>query len=280
MAQYAGSLEPDFKPDYTNYEENDRKESEWLANLKASLRAKSKGDLVGELLKFPAADGYARYIITKQRPLTVAHLSLGDAWQADGATIRGIRLQDAKARVASEREQRKFFDDRLARHNTFYKSLSVGDIVHLDNSFGKFTRCEVVLAAEDDGHMLSPVKKGDKVLKPIALVGKWKSRDLWDTSYQAKNIAEGKTSRPGAQNLYESACYEGRGEGDPPTKMDPCTIKVAVPPPTRGEEILAIVEKQDIDLNSKEGRDWLRGLFDNQGRPGFQNYLVFPPKAS
>jgi hypothetical protein len=262
MAQYAGSFEPDYTVDYSNpdYHEHDRKESAWLENLKANLRSKSKGDLVGELLKFPAADGYARYIITKQRPLTVAHLSIGDAWQADGATIRGIRLQDAKARVASEREQRKFFDDRIARHETFYKSLSVGDIVHLDSSFNKYTRCEVVLAAEDDGHMLSPVKKGDKVLKSIALVGNWGK--VWDSSYEGKKIVEGKTSRPGAHNIFESACYEGRGTEDP-AKMEPHTIHVTAPKLSHGERIVKNAVEQEIDLNSEEGRGWLENAIDS-----------------
>lgn len=36
--------------------------------------ARDRGEIVGRLLRFPAADGYAVYRITSAKPLTLAHV--------------------------------------------------------------------------------------------------------------------------------------------------------------------------------------------------------------
>ena len=46
--------------------------------------------IVGALIKFPYADGFAYYIVSQDKPITVQHVPYGDAWQADPVTIRGI----------------------------------------------------------------------------------------------------------------------------------------------------------------------------------------------
>lgn len=52
------------------------------------------GDVVGFLVRFPKGDGYALYRVVKAKPLQLEHISFGDNWQADGITIRGLRLTD------------------------------------------------------------------------------------------------------------------------------------------------------------------------------------------
>jgi hypothetical protein len=97
MAQYAGSLTPPFDfgdfqdaEGHWDHEAHQKAESEWLEKVKADLRAKNKGDLVGETVKWSAADGYAVYMIVKQRPLTLKHIATGDAYQTNGATISEV----------------------------------------------------------------------------------------------------------------------------------------------------------------------------------------------
>ena len=85
-------------------EEWRRAEEDWLDNLKAELRSKKTGDLVGEELRWPRADGYARYMIVSQAPnLVLAHLEIGDAWQVEEALIRGLRLADAQQMVERDK---------------------------------------------------------------------------------------------------------------------------------------------------------------------------------
>lgn len=51
-------------------------------------------DLTGAVLTFPIADGKAVYVVTKNRPLTLSHVPVGDEWTIDPALIRGIRRVD------------------------------------------------------------------------------------------------------------------------------------------------------------------------------------------
>lgn len=102
--------------DYTNFDvQRDReRELNFLNNLRNELRAKNSGDLVGEEVRWPRADGYARYIITREEPLTLAHLDIGDAWRVEPALIRGLRLADVRAMVDHERRLAALF--REPRH--------------------------------------------------------------------------------------------------------------------------------------------------------------------
>lgn len=212
MARYQGSLTPpytfqDFRTADGRFDINAELEAEkqWLEQVKADLRSKAKGDLVGEEVQFPRGDGYARYLIAKQRPFTLVHLDVGDAWHADGATIRGFRLQDARARVEADRRWKAREEAELRQREEFFSNLAVGAIVHVHNSFGQFVRCEVVAAAEDQENSYGQgFKKGDHVLKPVALVGPWKKWDLSPDSYHAQRIKNGDVYRPRLENVYEA----------------------------------------------------------------------------
>jgi len=61
------------------------------------------GEVVGILLAFPVADGYAHYRVSKASPLTLQHVPYGDAWRIPAAHIRGLRKVDA---IESERRRR------------------------------------------------------------------------------------------------------------------------------------------------------------------------------
>jgi len=271
MAQYAGSIEPDFTPDYTTPGRWREQEEGWLARLKAQFQKTSKGDIVGETLQFPRADGYAVYVITKQRPFTVAHLALGDAWHADRATIRGLTLKDAKARVENNRALRKMMDDRTAAHKAFYEEQEVGTLLHMHDHQGRFKRYKVVRATEDCGHRMSPIKKGEKAVVLVALVGNWKS--VTYDGYEAKKIREGELQKPGATNFYEHPDFNRRwvdGHGDP-ALMEPCVIAPSKPkPPSGGEIIVGIAKMRGIDLGTPEGEEWLKETINKKGTPAFR----------
>jgi hypothetical protein len=102
--------------------------------------------------------------------------------------------------------------------DAFYASLEPGQIIHYNNGFENYVRCEAV---EVDGKMK---------LKPIALVGKWSSHDLPSRrpngdiylGYYAQMIADGKTFDPNVTCLYES----GACRGSDPTKWEPLDLTV------------------------------------------------------
>lgn len=46
------------------------------------------------VMTFPVADGRACYLVVSEKPFTLQHIPVGDAWQIDYAHIRGLRLED------------------------------------------------------------------------------------------------------------------------------------------------------------------------------------------
>lgn len=75
-------------------------EMQRLADVSNAL---AEGELVGGLLRFPVGDGYAQYLVIKDKPLTLQHIPFFDAYSTDPALIRGLRRPDIEQRLAAER---------------------------------------------------------------------------------------------------------------------------------------------------------------------------------
>lgn len=102
MARLAASVPPGFEeregePFMAQMERFDAA----LDALEAKSRALEGDAVVGTVLRFPRADGYAVYLVSKEKPLTLQHVPVGDAWHADPILIRGLRKQD----VLEQRER-------------------------------------------------------------------------------------------------------------------------------------------------------------------------------
>jgi hypothetical protein len=109
---YAAPTEiPVPEPDYKNYkhEVESRRQEDYLKALAAYLRENYEGDLVGEEIYTPRADGYARYMIMSHKPFALVHIALGDRWRADPVWERGLRLSDARKMVERDKSMSKLF---------------------------------------------------------------------------------------------------------------------------------------------------------------------------
>ena len=97
-------------PNITNEDYAERRwetiEAAYIERLatRARLLDPLKSLLVGRIIRFPWADGYAQYMVWRTRPLQLIHLELGDAWSIPDAHARGLRLTDVREIV--EREDR------------------------------------------------------------------------------------------------------------------------------------------------------------------------------
>lgn len=60
------------------------------------------GDICGETISFPVADGRATYMVFKTKPLTMLILEYGDPYRVDPIMERGLRLSDVRERIRSE----------------------------------------------------------------------------------------------------------------------------------------------------------------------------------
>lgn len=77
-----------------------------------TAEADANNSLVGQTLKWQRADGYAIYIVTSVRPLTIQHVDIGDAWTIEPALIRGLNRADIEIMVERERSLRAYFANK------------------------------------------------------------------------------------------------------------------------------------------------------------------------
>lgn len=68
--------------------------------------------MVGRLIRWQIADGYAHYRITSAKPFKVQHLKFCDAYAVWPETLRGLRLIDAANMVVREQKFRELWNKR------------------------------------------------------------------------------------------------------------------------------------------------------------------------
>lgn len=210
-----------------NYEKEREKEAQYLEDCRNWLKANGYNDkLTGKVISFGVGDGYAQYMVLREKPLSLAHLAFGDAYQVSGATIRGLTLADVKRMVAAD----KFWDDLADDNANFLNKQKPGTILHYDNGFNQFVRREVVKV------------DGKNKLKSIALVGEWRTHDLPHRDirgeiyypYHPKKIIEGELDDSlQTSTTYEAPNYDKKGKIDP-RKLP--AIDLTVPPMTADQE--------------------------------------------
>lgn len=77
-----------------DWREFDRKQEEEFKRISDRSDALPEGSIRGVLLSFARGDGYAYYLVTEERPLTLAWLPYADAWDIPAAHIRGLTRDD------------------------------------------------------------------------------------------------------------------------------------------------------------------------------------------
>lgn len=87
--------------------EYERLEKAYIERMQAAARERTPNDpLVGEVVRFQYADGYAQYVVWSTKPLSLIHLDVGDGWDLPEWQTRGLRLADVKARIDYDRKWR------------------------------------------------------------------------------------------------------------------------------------------------------------------------------
>jgi len=182
-----------------------------------------------------------RSVLADGNPLWVVKRSLGGAWlcevvdepyEIDGKVYEGDFAGTQKSFLSREilagNAYENMFKDMMSDHDRFYASLDEGDIVHYNNGFKNFVRCEVVFDADEQKNKL----------KPIALVGEWRDYDLPKRQangeiyygYNAQQIIDGSTFEPNAGCIFEA----GTNHSDDPRLLTP--IDLSVPEMTLEEQ--------------------------------------------
>lgn len=86
-----------------------------MDEVEALVRATAdlpENEIVGGVIKFHVADGYAMYMVTKASPLTIQHIAYSDEYAISAAHIRGLRRADIEAMVAREKAVQAIFSKK------------------------------------------------------------------------------------------------------------------------------------------------------------------------
>lgn len=208
---------------------------------------------VGTEFRSVYADSNALWKVTGKAGAGVWHAEIVNEKikLSDGRTIDGDYAGTVDVFTTQKIESCKgvaaLFEGYAARSADWWDSLSVGDIVHYDSSFGQFVRGEIV--RED----------GENKMKPIALVGAWHKMDLprrfWNGTEMAGTFArdilsgDPKSLRPSSSCMYEALDFTKKGKITDPRTLDP--IDLTIPAPTDAEAVIighAKVRQRVLDI--------------------------------
>jgi hypothetical protein len=179
---------------------------------------------LGTKFRYNYADGNPLWVVTAKRGRGTWIATVTDSDEDWAGTTKTFSSEEITASINMANYWKKSGNDS----NRFFSSLEPGSIVHYDNGFQNYVRCQVTNTYD---------------LLPIALVGDWKPYDLPSRGadgsihlgYHAGNIKAGKTFKPHASNLYEFR--------DKPTDKDPrqwVPVCLELPPASDEELELAI----------------------------------------
>ncbi len=79
-------------------------------DLKAFLLKRNNAEHVGEIIRFPVADGYAEYMVAAMKPLQLVHIPLGDAWEfqyAHRLTAKDVKEKIQQGKILKELATKK-----------------------------------------------------------------------------------------------------------------------------------------------------------------------------
>jgi len=86
-------------------------EKTYLEKLREYLELrKPKGKMVGEIIRFQVADGYASYMVASLRPLELIHINLWDGYEF--RFIERLNAEDVKQMVEQEKKMAAFFGNK------------------------------------------------------------------------------------------------------------------------------------------------------------------------
>ena len=96
---------------FQNVSEWQKLESKYIADLKQHLQEMGyNGKNSGEVIKFPAADGYAQYMVASMSPVRLIHLELGDAWCYQYANR--LTAKDVQDKINQQRAMDELFSKK------------------------------------------------------------------------------------------------------------------------------------------------------------------------
>ena len=76
--------------DFNDFNAYEKQCEQYIETLRKKCIASNTGDLVGEVIRFGVADGYAEYMVYSQRPLELIHINIMDGYQFEYANLLNV----------------------------------------------------------------------------------------------------------------------------------------------------------------------------------------------
>jgi len=96
------------KLDFSNIEAWKADEARYIDEMKKFCKERnSQQEHVGEIIRFPVADGYACYMVAAISPVQLIHLEIGDAWNFQYA--KNLTKKDVLAEIKKEKAIKELF---------------------------------------------------------------------------------------------------------------------------------------------------------------------------
>ena len=71
-----------------------------------------KHGIVGKIIKFGVADGYAMYLVMNSKPLQLCHIPFMDGYYAHPVLLRGLRVADVKTMTSRKSFKQLLMDKK------------------------------------------------------------------------------------------------------------------------------------------------------------------------
>lgn len=82
-----------------NFNDVWKEQQKLMEELEKKSKKATLKNPVGFLMRFPVADGYAIYRVSKSKPLTLQHVPVSDAYEIPPAHIRGITMAEVAQQI-------------------------------------------------------------------------------------------------------------------------------------------------------------------------------------
>jgi len=93
--------------DFRNINGYEKACDNYKAELKAMLQERNNEKNVGEIIRFPVADGYAEYMVASMKPVELVHLPLGDAWDFQYAHL--LTAKEVQEKIDQQKALERLF---------------------------------------------------------------------------------------------------------------------------------------------------------------------------
>jgi len=98
------------KINFTNFnrKEQDEKDEKYLKDLESYLREHGYDKKnVGEIIRFPVADGHAMYMVASMKPVQLIHIPLWDAWDFEYAHL--LTAKEVQLKIDQQKRMKDMF---------------------------------------------------------------------------------------------------------------------------------------------------------------------------